>query len=238
MIGNGLKIAWSYIRHYRQSIALIAALAFHISGFIAIGLFKSNLFADLTPLNLMVCLLLIVYTQVPSGFYFWLFALLAFTLGYASEYIGVTTGVIFGDYSYGQRLGEGINGVPLIIGVQWLVTMYCIGMTTFMLRRYLQSRHPEASMRMGKWWMALSTISDGALLAVVFDWVIEPTAIKLGFWQWADGAIPWSNYLTWYVVSVLILLIFHLLPFRKDNLFAVHLFLIQFMFFLLLRLVL
>jgi hypothetical protein len=37
-------------RFSRQQIATGIALAFHISGFIAIGFFKSSLFVSLTPL--------------------------------------------------------------------------------------------------------------------------------------------------------------------------------------------
>ena len=84
----------------------------------------------------------------------------------------------------------------------------------------------------------VSTIADGALLAVLFDWVIEPVAIRLGYWQWTDGEVPWSNYYSWWGVSALILTLFHLLTFKKQNLFAVHLLLIQFMFFMLLRIML
>lgn len=233
-----LKHTWLYFKHYRQNIALGTALAFHVSGLIAIGFFHSDFFADLTPLNLLVCMALIFYTQLPKGLFFWVFALLAFAIGYGAEYIGVNTGLLFGDYDYGHRLGKGHNGVPYLIGVQWLVTLYCIGMTTHHLRRYLANRHPGASRRMGSWWMTLSLISDGALLAVLFDWVIEPVAVQLSFWQWKDGEIPWSNYFSWYGVSLIILMFFHFLPFKKDNLFAVHLFLIQFMFFLLLRILL
>lgn len=219
----------------RQQIALYIALAFHISGFIAIGLFNSQTFINLTPLNLLVCLALILFTQSPKGGSFWFFVLTSFVIGFASECIGVNTGIIYGIYQYTDKLGPKLLGVPYLIGVQWVVTLYCIGMTTFFFRRYLENRHVEASKKMGKWFMAISSISDGALLAVIFDWVMEPIATRLVYWEWANNDIPWLNYITWYVVSFIILLFFHLLPFRKENLFAVHLFLIQLMFFLLLR---
>jgi putative membrane protein len=78
-------------------------------------------------------------------------------------------------------------------------------------------------------------VADSALLAMFFDWVLEPVAVELGYWTWADGIIPWFNYATWWGVSAVIMLFFHFLPFRKHNLFAVHLLMIQVMFFLLLR---
>lgn len=83
---------------------------------------------------------------------------------------------------------------------------------------------------------AFSIVMDGATLAVVFDWLIEPVAVKLGYWTWlGNGQIPMFNYISWFVISMLLLLIFHVLPFQKQNKFAVNLLLIQAMFFLLLR---
>ena len=82
----------------------------------------------------------------------------------------------------------------------------------------------------------MSLIADGATLAVLFDWLIEPVAVKLGYWQWnGDGSIPLYNYICWVTISVLLLGIFHYLKFNKRNKFAINLLLIQMMFFLLLR---
>jgi len=48
---------------------------------------------------------------------------------------------------------------------------------------------------------ALKIISS-ALLMVFLDYLIEPVAVKYNFWQWHTGYIPWTNYLTWLIVSV------------------------------------
>lgn len=219
----------------RNNIATGTALAFHISGFIAIGFFHSTFFIGLTWLNLLVCMALVFWTQQKLNIPFFVFAISAFILGFVSEYIGVNTGVLFGDYAYGTVLGPKWNNVPWMIGVQWLVTMYCIGVAMHMLHERLRrNREPGASSFPG-WWTSLSIVMDGAMLAVLFDWVLEPVAVHLGYWQWANNEIPALNYFSWYGVSVVILAIFHKLPFPKQNLFAVHLLLIQFMFFLLLR---
>ncbi len=219
----------------RQAIATQIALAFHISGFIAIAFFHAQLFISLTPLNLLVCLALIFWTQQSLSWPFIVFALLAFVIGFAAEYLGVHTGLLFGDYVYGKPFGPKWHEVPILIGAQWLVTTYCLGIGMHMLHQRLR-RNPEGTYhRFPKWWSALSIVSDGALLAVIFDWVMEPVAVKLGYWHWKTPDIPWLNYFSWFGVSLLILAIFHKLNFRKDNLFAINLLLIQFMFFLLLR---
>ena len=82
----------------------------------------------------------------------------------------------------------------------------------------------------------LSIMVDGATLAVLFDWLMEPAAVKLGYWKWlGNGEIPLYNYMCWFVISMLLLFVFHKLQFNKQNKFAVNLLLIQAMFFLLLR---
>jgi len=79
-----------------------------------------------------------------------------------------------------------------------------------------------------------SVITDGATLAVIFDWLMEPVAIKLGFWKW-QGDIPVYNYVCWFFISLLMLVLFRACKFNKQNKFAVNLLLIQLLFFLILR---
>ena len=52
--------------------------------------------------------------------------------------------------------------------------------------------------------------------AVIFDWFLEPLAIRLGFWKW-DGEIPVYNYICWFVISLLLLALFHLCKFNKTK---------------------
>ena len=74
------------------------------------------------------------------------------------------------------------------------------------------------------------------MMAVLFDWVMEPVAVKLGYWKWlGNGDIPFYNYVSWFVISVGMLAIFHFCKFNKQNKFAVNLLLIQLLFFLILR---
>ncbi|MEO7310866.1 MAG: carotenoid biosynthesis protein [Chitinophagaceae bacterium] len=216
-------------------VATFIALLFHVSGFIAIAFFHSQVFVNLTPLNLLVSLALIFYTQEKINLNFLLFVLAAFSIGFGAEWIGINTGHLFGQYQYGDILGKKWQDVPWMIGVIWFITIYCIGVSMHMLHRMLVNRQPEAASKLGNGWLQVSLVADGAALAVLFDWIIEPVAVRLGFWQWKDGFIPTFNYWCWFGVSILLLLIFRLLRFDKHNLFAVHLLLIQLMFFLLLR---
>ncbi len=216
-------------------IATFIAILFHVSGFIAIAFFHSQLFINLTALNLLVSFTLILFTQEKINSGFLIFLVLAASIGFTSEWIGINTGKLFGQYQYGQALGPKWQDVPWIIGINWFITIYCIGIAMNMLHKKLVSRQPQTATGLVNKWLKVSLIVDGAALAVVFDWIIEPVAVKLGFWQWKDGLIPSFNYWCWFVISMLLLLIFRFLRFDKHNLFAVHLLLIQMMFFLLLR---
>ena len=160
----------------------------------------------------------------------------AFITGFFAEVAGVNTGLLFGSYSYGKVLGVQWLNVPLLIAINWFIIIYCCGISTQSL--LLKSigkvaRHGNQPPLVLK---ALSIIVDGATLAVGFDWLMEPVAVKLGFWAWhGDGGIPMYNYICWFVISMMLLAIFHFCNFNKHNKFAVNLLLIQAMFFLILR---
>jgi putative membrane protein len=46
-------------------------------------------------------------------------------LAFIVEALGVKTGNIFGQYSYGNNLGPAVAGTPLLISVNWLMLIYC-----------------------------------------------------------------------------------------------------------------
>ncbi len=144
--------------------------------------------------------------------------------------------MLFGDYTYGDVLGFKVQHVPVLIGVNWFIIIYCSGIS---INTLLMKAIKHVAADTGKTPMALKALSvivDGATLAIFFDWLMEPVAIKLGYWVWnGDGSIPIFNYICWFVISLLLLAVFHFAKFNKQNKFAVNLLLIQLMFFLLLR---
>ena len=50
--------------------------------------------------------------------FYW--GLVTFLITYLTEVIGVKTGLIFGEYSYGNVLGIKLFDVPIIIGLNWV----------------------------------------------------------------------------------------------------------------------
>lgn len=56
----------------------------------------------------------------------------------------------------------------------------------------------------------MAVVADAATLGAPFDWLMEPVAIRLGYWKWGgDGSIPLFNYACWFIVSLLLLLVFN-----------------------------
>ncbi len=220
----------------QYQLATAIAILFHTIGMIGILFFKSEAFIKTTPLNLLLMAGLLFYTQQKPNAAFLIFFMLCFIAGIAVEIIGTSTGWLFGNYSYGAMLGPAIKAVPFIIGINWFIIIYCCGVSIHTLLTKLTTKLSEQTGKPSKAIQTLSVVVDGATLAVLLDWLIEPVAVKLGYWQWlGSGEIPLYNYMCWFGISMFLLFIFQRLPFDKQNKFAVNLLLIQAMFFLLLR---
>lgn len=220
----------------KVQIATAIAIFFHTIGFVGM-FFNKDFFVATTPLNLLLMFGLLLYTHTKINWQVILFFVVCFVIGIYVEIIGTSTGYLFGHYSYGTKLGPTIKNVPLVIGINWSIIIYCCGVSVYTILNKLSAKVQEVT---GSGTSAVlqlfSIVSDAAMLAVIFDWVMEPAAIKLGYWQWLDdGEIPTFNYLSWFMISSLLMVVFGLLKFEKKNNFAVHLLMIMTMFFLLIR---
>ena len=223
-------------RFSKFQVATAIAILFHTIGIVGLLYFDKAFFLKSTPDNLLLMFVLLVWTQNEKNKYFFLFLTACFLVGIAVEIIGINTGILFGDYTYGNVLGYKVQNVPLIIGVNWFIIIYCSGISIHTLLMKAINRISADTGKNPMALKALSVIIDGATLAVFFDWLMEPVAVKLGYWTWnGDGSVPLYNYLCWFFVSILLLSVFHFVKFNKQNKFAVNLLLIQLMFFLILR---
>lgn len=189
--------------------------------FHCIGLFlfiQSDSASELTWMNLSLCGLLVFLSESDwrKGFFIFTFI---FTGGFLIELIGTKTGILFGNYEYGEVLGWKLMGVSLIIGVNW----YAIVLAASNIARFV---------RTGTFLQAIIA----GLLCVVLDIAIEPVAVKYAFWIWEGGEIPLFNYVTWFLFAVLFALIY-LKNSPKLNKTAAWLFVIWLLFFLILNVV-
>ncbi|MHA7261968.1 carotenoid biosynthesis protein [Arthrobacter sp. TMN-37] len=104
--------------------------------------------------------------------------------GYLIEGVGVATGFPYGSFSYGEPLGPKAFGlVPFLLPLSY-VPLVIGAVAAVAGRRTL-----------------LGTIVTSALLLVLIDGVLDPGAVSLRFWTWADGGpyygVPLSNYAGW-----------------------------------------
>ncbi|WP_368671773.1 carotenoid biosynthesis protein [Lewinella sp. W8] len=191
--------------------------------------------------------------NVDARLLWWLVA--AYGITFSLEAIGVATGAIFGDYTYGPTMWWQWLGVPFVIALNWAaLTLACNDLAERLLDRFGHdggedvgqgeilgstrtgaTKSPEA-VRENR---SLGTATLAALLAGIFtalyDVAIEPVAIALDYWTWAAGDIPLQNYLAWAAIAFAISLPLQLLRIRyRSPLLLVYL-LAQLFFFLVLN---
>ncbi|MFN6374699.1 MAG: carotenoid biosynthesis protein [Chitinophagia bacterium] len=206
-------------------VSIFIALLVHVSGIIGIVYFQRDFFLGMTPVNLMLMFMLLVWNEKILDRRWFFFFITAFSVGFFTEVVGVNTGWLFGDYAYYNFLGPKIMGVPLLIGINWFCTVYGSMVTVTIFSRG-RNIHP------------VLFASGSAFVATAFDWVMEPIAIKFGYWKWVNDHVPFYNYVCWFIISFLIVLIFRGMQQQDRNRFALPLLLIEFMFFLMLRVLL
>lgn len=201
----------------RITVCSILMVLFHLVGLYGFLNPKLEpLFIALVPFHLLLMLGLLIFSTNDFSKNIKLFASIIYLLGFFIEVVGVNTGLIFGDYSYGNALGLKLFSTPLLIGVNWLILVYCTGVL-------LHSFSIKSS-------LLFSLI--GALILVAIDFLIEPVAIRFNYWTWSAGEIPMQNYVGWYIFSFLLFFVFKALDFNKNNKAAIVLLLAQIGFFL------
>src|SRR6266705_3360621 len=114
---------------------------------------------------------------------------LVVAIPFASEFVGVLTGVPYGAYAYLDVPGPYVLGlVPIFIFIAWIHVGYlAIASTTAALGR-------------STLWLAPV---DG-LVATAWDLLVDPVAVRSQFWKWLSPAalygVPISNFVGWFVV--------------------------------------
>ncbi|MCA1762796.1 MAG: carotenoid biosynthesis protein [Cryomorphaceae bacterium] len=202
----------SRFRSKKVGIGIVIIL--HIVG--AAGFLSplSDWFVFLTPVNMIITAGMIWIDSKQGNVLGWPIALTIILLGYLVEIFGVQTGLLFGNYEYGEVLGWKFFEVPPIIGVNWLVVIWgCYSFVhSFKVHKYLR-------------WIAVG------LMATLLDMLIEPVAIHFGFWQWADGIPPQQNYIAWFIISCAMALLFEKYPLVSKPRLGVVAIVCQFLFF-------
>ena len=199
----------------RLRIAQGILLLFHVTGFIGLGFSQDpSFYLQFVPLNLLLTVGLLLAFQPQRNITFVWFCLVTMAVGFFVEVAGIRTGLLFGQYEYGPTLGSKWLGVPLIIGVNWLMLTY----TTGILARYLPLP-------------AFGRALVATLLMVGLDVCLEPIAVRYDFWQWRFDVIPFLNFKGWFIVSLILQVFFNRSDFVKRNDLAPFVYMVQLLFF-------
>lgn len=205
--------------HKTQRLIIAVLLIFYLVGFSAIAITRNTNVLVLTPGLLLLSTGLALIPQKP-GFRFYTFFLGGALVTYLIEVAGVKTGYIFGSYHYGENLGFKIWGVPLIIGINWMLLSYA----THTLCRKIPAGLFVRSL-------------IGALMLVAIDIFIEPLSGVMDFWYWENG-IPLQNFVAWFIIGWVIQLMLEKSGANPNNKVVIAVYGIQLAFFAALHLVL
>ncbi len=155
-----------------------------------------------------------------------------YAVTFTLEAVGVATGVVFGAYEYGETLGLQWLEVPLIIGFNWvIVVLGSIKISMILIDRFLTSFIFNNGSRL---LISVVRTTVGALmtglLAVAFDVVLEPVAIRFDYWMWNGGTIPTRNYIAWFSIAFVCSLPVFAGRLRLDSAVPVIYVVVQFLF--------
>lgn len=195
-------------------IAIGVLWLFHLSGIIGISLGFQDWFASRTPLNLLIMFIALIGFYPMNSIKKWGLFFCFGVLGILAEYLGVTFGLFFGEYTYGENFGLKIYGVPLLIGVNWaLLTFICGAVANKMSDNvFLKSLL-------------------GTFMMLLLDLFMEKVAPIFDFWEFTGGYAPIDNYIAWGVISFIFHLVYHGFRIKGNFQISLHLYLVQLIFF-------
>ena len=109
-------------------------------------------------------------------------------IGFGAELLGVATGRPFGHYTYSDKLGPRVGGVPLLAAAAWAMMARPAWVVAGLIDRRPALRVPLAA---------------GALTA--WDVFLDPRMTREGYWSWPGGGryegIPASNFAGWFATG-------------------------------------
>jgi len=184
------------------------------------------------PLTREIFILLTPYVLLISLFILWIFHdpepgmkipivfLSVFVVSFLVEMAGVNTGKIFGNYSYGRGLGVKILETPVLIGLNWVLLVYCTA--AIFEKRAIRNAFK---------------ITGASILMVAYDLVMEQVASVMDMWSFEEGIVPFRNYLAWFILALAFHSLVKITGIRVSDKFAPLIFWCQGAFFVILLII-
>ena len=183
----------------QTQIKISLLLLIHVVGFLGIRSHFNEFFLLLSPINLVLSAMILLFgkfKEIPLLSYFYI---MCFTI--CIEILSVKTGFPFGHYSYDSSLGLKVLGVPLIIGFNWALLIYvCSAISHQLIDENLVFKSKQITNYVKAFLCAT--------LMLIIDLFIEPKAPLLKFWHWQGDNIPFTNYVSWFLISFILSLFF------------------------------
>jgi uncharacterized membrane protein len=198
------------INYLSLAVGLLAVV--HAVGGVGLNSSQREFFVRLTPVNLLLSFgVVMLFHRGTSIGRLLGFIGLAFAIGWGVEVLGVHTGLPFGDYMYTDLQGWRVAGVPLLIGVNWVLLSYTMAVTI----RPLVSKN-------------YLLVLVAALGMTLLDVLLEFFAVHQGLWIWEGRTYPgWENFAGWFGVSLLLQRLFlYLIPDARNRVARYYLYLL------------
>jgi bisanhydrobacterioruberin hydratase len=196
-----------------KSYLLFFLILVYVSGSIGF-IINPAFFSPFTPYSLLLtCFIFLIHSPQPNKKFILAFFSIA-CLGFIIEVVGVKTGLVFGNYTYGNGLGYKILDVPLIISINWAL-LICTGIIT--VSRIFTNK--------------FGVLIVSALLITLIDLLIEQVAPKLDFWQFEDGLPGLHNYLGWTSVAFFTSYLFYPTIIKGNRMVSLIILILQIIFF-------
>ena len=180
-----------------------------------------EVFIFLTPFVLLISLFVLwIFHDPQPGIKVPAVLISIFAASFLVEMAGVNTGRIFGDYSYGRGLGLKILETPLLIGLNWVLLVYCTA--AIFEKRAIGN---------------ILKITAASLLMVAYDLVMEQVAPVMDMWSFRGDMVPFRNYLAWFIMALAFHTLLKITGIKVPNRFAPLIFWCQAVFFVLLLII-
>jgi bisanhydrobacterioruberin hydratase len=169
---------------------------------------------DFRPGFVWVSSLFLIALAVPSYYFFvkargwrgfFVLLLLSFFV-YFIESVGVVSGFPYGFFNYTQRLGFFVGVVPWTVSFGWVPLLLA---SWFLTEKFFSLSFRKSVVF--DYFLFLKKLFVGAFIFMVFDFVLDPGAVSIGFWEWHKNGfyygIPLSNFVGWFFSGLVGLLI-------------------------------